>query len=533
MEIMTVADSITFSFDDEGRILYATFLPMGAPSVTSVGELRSLLSAMGYGDLAPLDEGLHKLETAARMGTDSVTMAVAERRDAAVALIIAEDGMAATVTVSRARGGRELDRALLFEALYDGGVVFGVNPDMVDKILSVGAAENWVIARGQAPVRGENARFEAVFDVNVPRGKPREREDGSVDFYDLGTVLSVEKGQPLLRKVPPTAGIPGHTVKGEPVPAEPGRDVSWGPLGQSVAIDPQDPNLLVAAVPGQPRLGPTWAKVESVIELQDVDMATGNIHFDGNVIIHGMVQAGLSIWAGGDVIVSGIVEASTIEAQGDIELRGGVVGQGTAKIKARGSISARFVESANVEAGDSILVTDLIMHSDVTALNKVEVAGGAKAQIIGGVTRAAQTIKARVIGSPAAVQTRIEVGVNPYMKTQLEQLSGELLMKRRKFDETSKALIHLKLHPREDQQGQVRQLERTREQLLSETLALSEQQQHVQAMLEVSQNCRITATDKLYGNVKIKISDMQRGIEEDTGGCSFRLRDGEILVGPI
>jgi uncharacterized protein (DUF342 family) len=251
------------------------------------------------------------------------------------------------------------------------------------------------------------------------------------------------------------------------------------------------------------------------------------------VIIHGMIQTGLAVWAGGDVIVNGIVEAAHIEAQGNIELRGGVVGQGTAKVKAKGSITARFIESAHVEAGDSVHVTDLIMHSEVTALNQVDVAGGGKAQIVGGVTRAAQMIKARVIGSPAAVQTRIEVGVNPYMKTQLEQVNGELLMKRRKLDETSKALIHLKLHPREGQQGHTRQLERTREQLLSETLALSEQQQHIEAMLEVAQNCKVVATNKLYGNVKIKISDHQRSIDEDTGGCSFRLRDGEIVVGPV
>jgi uncharacterized protein (DUF342 family) len=533
MEFMTVADSITFSFDDEGRILYATYLPMGSPGSTSVAELRSLLATTGYGDLAPLDDGLAKLETAARVGADTVTIAVAERRDAQVGLQIAEDAMVATISVQKAQGGRELDRALLFEAMYDGGVVFGVIQDVVDKILTIGAADNLVIARGQAPVRGDNARFEPMVETNVQRGKPRVREDGSVDFFDLGTVLSVEKGQALLRKVPPSPGTPGHTVRGEPVPAEPGRDVSWGPLGASVAIDPHDPNMLIAAVAGQPRLGPTWAKVESVIELQDVDMSTGNIHFDGNVVIHGMVQAGLSVWAGGDVVVNGIVEAATIEAQGNIELRAGVVGQGTAKIKTRGSIMARFIESANVEAGDSVHVTDLIMHSEVTALNKVEVSGGSKAQIVGGVIRAAQLIKARVIGSPASVQTRVEVGVNPYMKTQLEQLSGELLMKRRKLDETSKALIHLKLHPREGQQGHVRQLERTREQLLSETLALSEQQQHVQAMLEVSQNCKIIATDKLYSNVKVKISDLQRSIDEDTSGCSFRMREGEIVVGPI
>lgn len=533
MDMMTVADSITFSFDDEGRILYATYLPIGAPVVTSAAELRSLLGSMGYGDLAPIDDGLNKLDAAIRSGADSVTIAVAERLDAQVRLDIAEDGMTAAITVQRAHGGRALDRALLFEALYDGGVVFGVIQEVVDKVLTVGAADNLVIARGQAPVRGDNARFEPLVDTNVQRGKPRVRDDGSVDFFDLGTVISVELGQGLLRKVPPTAGIPGHTVRGEPVAAEPGRDAPWGPLGPTVAIDPQDPNLLVAAVAGQPRIGPTWAKVESVIELQDVDLATGNIHFDGNVIIHGMVQAGLSVWAGGDVIINGIVEAASIEAQGSIELRAGVVGQGTAKIKARGSIMARFIESANVEAGDSIHATDLIMHSEVIALNKVEVSGGAKSQIVGGVTRAAQLIKARVLGSPASVQTRIEVGVNPYMKSQLEQLNGDLLMRRRKLDETSKALIHLKLHPREGQQGHVRQLERTREQLLAETLSLSEQQQHLQAMLEVSQNCKIIATDKLYSNVKIKISDMQRSIDEDTGGCSFRLRDGEILVGPV
>ncbi|MBC7542379.1 MAG: DUF342 domain-containing protein [Candidatus Sericytochromatia bacterium] len=530
---MTAADHITFSFDDEGRILYATYLPVDGPTTVSGPELRNLLGLMGFGDLAFLDDGLARLEAACRVGADSVTLAVAEKQDARIGLAVTDDGMSAIISVSKPKGGRPCDRPMLFEALYDSAIVFGVIQDVVDKILTTGGADNLVIARGQAPLRGESARFEPLIDTNVQRGKPRQRDDGSVDFFDLGTVTSVEKSQALLRKVPPTNGVPGHTVRGDLVAAEPGRDASWGPLGPSVTIDPNNSNEVIAVIAGQPRLGPTWAKVEPVIELKDVDLSTGNIHFDGNVVIHGMVQAGLSIWAGGDVIVNGIVEAAMIEAQGNIELRGGVVGHGTAKIKAKGTITARFVESAHIESGDSVFVSDLIMHSEVTALNRVEVAGGTKSQIVGGVIRAAHLIKARVIGSPASVQTRVEVGVNPYMKTQLEQLTGELALKRRKLDETSKALIHLKLHPRDGQQGHVRQLERTREQLLAETLQLTEQQNHITAMLEVAQNCKVIATDKLYSNVKIKISDMQRSIEEDTGGCSFRLRDGEILVGPV
>lgn len=528
---MTAVDHLSFAFDGEGRVLYAHFQPLDHPEPVTAMALRDLLSELGHGDLLILQDGLSQLETSCRNNTEAITVAVAERRDAEISVEVADDGMEARLSVTAPMGGAGLDRERLFAALYEAGIVYGVLSEVIETVLAAGVADQLVIARGQGPLRGDNARFESLVD-NPQRGTPRLRDDGSVDYFDLGIVTSVQVGQGLMRKIPATDGTPGTTVRGEPIAAEPGRDVAFGPLSPSVHFDEADANLLVAAIAGQPRLGPNWAKVEPVIELRDVDLSTGNIKFDGNVIIRGMVAGGLSVWAGGDVVVDGVVEAATIEAQGNIELRGGIVGQGEARIKAKGSITTRFIESAHVEAGDSLHVIDLIMHSDVTALNRVEVSGGNKAQIIGGTVRAAQLIKARVFGSPAAVQTRLEVGVNPYMKSQLDDLSQELLAKRRKLDEASKALIHLKLHPRPGQEAQARSLENSRELLMAETMMLSEQQQQLQTMLGVSQNCKIIATDKIYSGTKIKISDIQRSIEEDMGGCSFRLRDSEVVIGP-
>ena len=65
---------------------------------------------------------------------------------------------------------------------------------------------------------------------------------------------------------------------------------------------------IVATIPGRPVLEKGVVSVAPVLTIPgDVDADTGNIRFDGDVIIRGSVREGLKVVAGRDIIIGGVV----------------------------------------------------------------------------------------------------------------------------------------------------------------------------------------------------------------------------------
>ena len=73
--------------------------------------------------------------------------------------------------------------------------------------------ETYEIAKGKPPREGERGRIELKFD-SVRDLKPKEREDGTVDYRDIGYVQNVMSGDVLAVRTPPTPGEPGINVLG-------------------------------------------------------------------------------------------------------------------------------------------------------------------------------------------------------------------------------------------------------------------------------------------------------------------------------
>ena len=78
---------------------------------------------------------------------------------------------------------------------------------------------------------------------------------------------------------------------------------------------------------------------------------TGNIDFNGDVIIHGPITSGFTVQAGGDVFVAGTVDDGIkIIAQGDVAVSRSISGKRTL-VKAGKTLRAQIVNEALVMAG--------------------------------------------------------------------------------------------------------------------------------------------------------------------------------------
>src|SRR5690606_10829431 len=105
----------------------------------------------------------------------------------------------------------------------------------------------------------------------------KQREDGSIDFFNLGLITNVNAGQVLVTKKEPVPGIPGKTVTGEVIeaPVPKNREL---PGGKNV--EKRDDNTLVATIAGQVVVDGNRINVLPVYEVNgDVDLSTGNIEF--------------------------------------------------------------------------------------------------------------------------------------------------------------------------------------------------------------------------------------------------------------
>ncbi|PVE20154.1 DUF342 domain-containing protein, partial [Microvirga sp. KLBC 81] len=172
-------------------------------------------------------------------------------------------------------------------------------------------------------------RFESLLDRLKPRAQEID-ELAQIDYRDLGSLLLVTPGMPLMRRIPPLPGIDGCNVLGQPVLPDELPDTPFNAEMSGVEIDPEDPNLLRAAIAGSPKLIHQGAQVNPVVEVDAVDLSTGNINFQGSLQVRGDISATMEVRVTGDVVVNGTMEAALVEAGGNVTVKGGIIGMAEA-----------------------------------------------------------------------------------------------------------------------------------------------------------------------------------------------------------
>lgn len=412
------------------------------------------------------------------------------------------------------QGGKKFTEEDIKKALDEAGVVQGIDETALDRVLASVAGGQFQVAAGKSPKPGKDADFKLLYAFEQ-KGKPTIREDGTADFFELNFAETVEPGTPLMRREPPTPGEPGYTVTGEILPAKDGQNKDFAVLLRGAAVDPEDPDLIVATIGGQPKAMPNGVHVLPLLQIKNVDLSTGNIDFDGSVEIEGSVEAGFKVQAAGNIHVKGFVEAAELVAKGDIRIDSGVVGHAKAKLKAYGDIFAKFIESAeHVEAGGSIFVEEMVLHSHLVAFNRVMVLSEeGKGQIIGGTVQGAVSVEAKTIGAVSNTLTKVEAGTLP--------LAQSLAGVRMRRDVRKKAMA--KSAPGTDEYDA----------LLWDVEALTALEAALMRRIELAKTASIVAHHMVYGGVTLQVLETKRNIKADSLGASFRPSpDGkELLAG--
>ncbi|QUL99676.1 MAG: DUF342 domain-containing protein [Candidatus Fermentithermobacillus carboniphilus] len=208
----------------------------------------------------------------------------------------------------------------LLQELSRQGIKYGIDWEACARAVTSWDEEEVVIARGVPAEPGIDGQVELLFpsDSKVP---VLAGEDEPVDLRKRYVFTSVETGEILAIKHPPRLGRPGTTVKGERIAPPSPQDVILS-VGEGAVLT-GDGEQAVAARAGRPVVS-RWRNLVRVTVLHelvhdgDVDLASGNIAFKGDILIAGNITEGMVVEAGGNVRVGGLVSGARVQAMGSI-----------------------------------------------------------------------------------------------------------------------------------------------------------------------------------------------------------------------
>jgi len=432
-------------------------------------------------------------------------------------------------------GGADLTVDVYKSLLVQNRVYHGVKEQYIEELVDKPVYREKVeIAEGLKPVNGKDAYIHYFFETDQTQIKLKEGTNGKVNFKELNIIQNVVQNQPLAKKVPPEDGVDGKTVTGKILPARSGSDIPL-PVGTNVHVNDAN-DTIISDINGQVIVANGKINVEPVLTVEgDVNLKTGNIIFLGTVIITGNVEDGFSVKAAGNIEVRGTVSKAELDAEGDIIIYQGINGKSGGKIRAGRSIWSRFLENANVEAGNMVVVTDGIINSNVDAIKSI-VCMGKRANIMGGRLRAGEEINAKVLGnSTSGTETICEVGFDPHSKLELERLMAskttaeeELETMRLDLQTLTNTKKQRKTLP-EDKEAYLQELIERKQVLTDELKDTNENILKVQEFMNQMQvRGKVSASTKVWPGVKIWIRDVKEDVRTEYRAVTFILESGLV-----
>lgn len=360
---------------------------------------------------------------------------IANKVDAHLNIVIANDKLSAYAEITTSYGGQTITLQQIKTKCDELGVKFGLLPRSMLALVNTankaapGKTYKVNIAFGTPPIDGQNAYFKTLVDTDNHRQLiPQLLPDGRVDMRNLGTLITLPAGSPLMQKIPAKEGKQGKNILAEIIPQKAAIDHQFK-LGSHVEINPNNPLQLISTKHGIPLNDGKFIKINDVLLIQNVDVKTGNIDYNGCIVIAGDVNDGMEVKASGDITVMGLIQSATIICGGDLTVNKAIIGRQThidtqfsCDIVCKGNLHGSMAQYSRIDVAKDILMTTQLMHCSTTCKGAIRVHNEAltKGTIIGGVTSADGYITTAVVGTDGGNQTIINL-IGNYDQLQLDK----------------------------------------------------------------------------------------------------------------
>lgn len=502
------------------------------------GEAVRINEVMDYLGARNLVYDLSMLRKAVEAGTEQVLLLGAGPCPAepeGYVLKISEDMMMVTARFyPPSETGRRMSMEEFLKDMQFRKITYGIKMETLQSHFRQGIyGQDIVVAEGKPPRHGKDAEIRYFFNTD-PHAAPTLMEDGSVDFFHLNTINHCRKGDLLAQITPEDPGEYGMNVNGTPIKP---REVKKAVLsfGHNIQLS-EDRMSIRSMVDGHVTLVENKVFVSDIYEVENVDNSTGNIDFEGSVQVNGNVRSGFAINARGNVVVRGVVEGASIHAGGDIIITLGMNGMGKGQLEAGGNIVSKFLENASASA-EGYVSAESILHSKVKAGTEITVSGK-RGFITGGHVCAGNKVSVKNLGASLGAATIVEVGVNPQVKEEYQNLQKELLEIQKVIKSTQPILATFAEKKARGARFSQEQLQYIKSLiLLSETKKkeLEEKQlkwEELQERFEEQNNAYVEVLGEVYPGTTIVIRDVSMAVQSNYKYCRFeRIRGDVKMVG--
>ena len=450
--------------------------------------------------------------------------------DAVIHAAVTDNRLQAYINIDPPKnGGAAPTLEALRESLENLKVVYGINDS---KLLEISKnpvyKRNIIVAKGTESVNGKDGTYEFLFKIDKEH-RPAEKNDGTVDYYDLGIIENVRKGQLLCKITNPTDGVDGTTVFGARIPSFKGRAVPSF-LGKNTEMNEAGTEI-TSKIDGYVDFSGRKINVNDTFYVKEnVDNSTGNIKVLGNITVSGTVLPGFTVEATGKIEIRGNVESATLKGR-DIILHSGVTGS---KIYCEGDLKGRFIENCNVFAKGSVKA-EYIMNSNIKCGKDLQIVG-TFAKFLGGSCVVGGDMTARTIGSENGIKTDIELGTDSTIIARQQTITKEIPTLEKQV-KSLEPLISLLLQLKD-----ANRLTPEKKEMLNKanasyedckTLIESDKKEldEIKESLEAKGFGKIVCAGTIFPGTAVKIGDIKMTVDEPLYNSSLYNSEGEIKKG--
>lgn len=390
---------------------------------------------------------------------------------------------------------------------------------------------DFVVAKGKKVREGSNAVIEYLFNTDR-KIKPKHNEDGSVDFHQLNNISHINIGDTLAVLHPADSGECGFNVRGEEIKPRPVENKVLK-FGKNIELS-EDKLKIFSKVNGHAILEGERVFVSNSFDVPgDVDNSTGDIDYEGNVVVHGNVRTGFKIKAAGDVEVFGSVEGAEIISGGQVVLHHGMQGMAKGKIIARGNVVTRFVESSKIYS-EGYIESEAIIQSQISAKGDI-IVNGQRGHIIGGRIRTSSTVEAKRIGSGMGISTIIEVGFDPEQQDKIKNIRTELSDKNEEYKKNVQRIevLNKRLGSgmiKTEQKIELRASLLNAQKIKEELFNLQEELDKLIEKMSDNTAASVTVHGEIYPGTQLIVAGEYYNVIEELSYCKFHKINGEIKV---
>ncbi len=505
--------------------------PKDGGEALSLNELKEYLDAreVAYntGELKEALEGLAS-EKLVRLNGESMRPC----RES-YSLYVSSDKMTATVRFyAPSQGAEKLTEEEMISDLKAKRIQYGICSENIEKFFKDRSyCEDVVVAEGEPCQPGVPGRIEYMFSTDR-KAKPTLRKDGSVDFHKLNTICPCKKDELLAKVIPAVHGEKGCNVYGE-VTKPPAVKEAKLRFGKNISAS-EDRLEIYSKVDGHVALINGEVFVTNLLELENVDVSTGDIEYDGSILIRGNVFSGYSVKATGDIDIKGVVEGAMVESGGNISIARGMNGMSKGMLEAKGHVVSKYLENAHVSAG-SYVAAEAVLHSQVYAGTEILVTGR-KGFITGGKVMASNKVAVKTLGSTMGASTVVTVGLNPELKKKQAMLLQEMQEIRKSIASIEPVLLaviqkkQMSISVSDEKMKNIRRLAIIRQKQKRKLENIYAELDELDDILMASENPAVEVEDAVYPGTKICIQDVSMVIKSTIKYCRFIRSEGEVKM---